>query len=116
MPVAAMHSPSAATPHRDDEGYLVDPHDWNEQIAMEIADEENLPLTEEHWKIFGFMRASWHEHQIAPDARFVIKYLGNDLGYGREARKRLFQLFPYGYVKQACKISGMKRPRAWSTG
>ncbi len=24
--------------------------------------------------------------------------------------------FPYGYVKQACRIAGMKRPRAWSTG
>jgi len=28
----------------------------------------------------------------------------------------LFVLFPYGYVKQACKIAGMRRPRAWSTG
>ena len=31
-------------------------------------------------------------------------------------RERLFQLFPYGYVKQACKIAGMRKPRAWSTG
>jgi len=31
-------------------------------------------------------------------------------------RNRMFRLFPYGYVKQACKIAGMKRPRAWSTG
>jgi len=28
----------------------------------------------------------------------------------------VFDLFPYGYVKQACKIAGMKKPRAWSTG
>jgi len=28
----------------------------------------------------------------------------------------VFELFPYGYVKQACKIAGMKKPRAWSTG
>ena len=32
------------------------------------------------------------------------------------AQKKLFELFPYGYVKQACKIAGMRRPRAWSTG
>lgn len=32
------------------------------------------------------------------------------------ALAKLFNLFPYGYVKQACKISGMKRPRGWSTG
>jgi len=34
----------------------------------------------------------------------------------KAAKGRLFQLFPYGYVKQACKIAGMMRPRAWSTG
>jgi hypothetical protein len=34
----------------------------------------------------------------------------------RDAQKKLFELFPYGYVKQACKIAGMRRPRAWSTG
>jgi len=28
----------------------------------------------------------------------------------------MFELFPYGYVKQACKIAGMRKPRAWSTG
>ena len=37
-------------------------------------------------------------------------------GAGRGAHKRLFELFPYGYVKQSCRIAGMKRPRAWSTG
>ena len=51
----------------DEEGYLVDPGEWNEAIA------------EAH-------------------------------------RNDLFRLFPYGYVKQACKLAGMRRPRAWSTG
>ena len=36
--------------------------------------------------------------------------------WGSDAQKKLFELFPYGYVKQACKIAGMRRPRAWSTG
>ncbi len=36
--------------------------------------------------------------------------------YPGEGRKRLFDLFPYGYVGQACKIAGIKRPRGWSTG
>jgi len=33
-----------------------------------------------------------------------------------DACKRIFELFSYGYVAQACKIAGMKRPRGWSTG
>lgn len=100
----------------DDEGYLVNPDEWDEHIAQQLAWNEHLELTEEHWKVFGFMRDSYNEHQIIPDARFTIKFIAEELGYGRKAQNYLFKLFPYGYVKQACKIAGMKRPRAWSTG
>jgi tRNA 2-thiouridine synthesizing protein E len=63
------------------------------------------------------MRDYYNEQQIPADVRFVTKYLVNELGYGKkEAKKRLFDLFPYGHVKHTCKISGMKRPRIWSTG
>ena len=101
---------------RDVEGYLVDPADWNPEIAELLARDEGLDLTEEHWKVIDFMRRYYDEHQVAADARFTIKFLADELDFGAGARNRLFQLFPYGYVKQACKISGMKRPRAWSTG
>lgn len=99
-----------------DEGYLANPADWNEDIARALAEGEGIELTEEHWKVIRFMREYFAEHGIAADARFVIKFLAEEVGYGSQARARLFQLFPYGYVKQACKIAGMKRPRAWSTG
>jgi tRNA 2-thiouridine synthesizing protein E len=62
------------------------------------------------------MRAFLDEHQLIPDARFVIRFLADEAGLGDLARQRLFELFPYGYVRQACKIAGMRRPRAWSTG
>jgi tRNA 2-thiouridine synthesizing protein E len=100
----------------DEEGYLVDPAHWDEHVAQQLAWQEQLDLNEEHWQVFRFMRAYYAEHQIAPDARFAIKFLADELGYGRKAQNHLFKLFPYGYVKQACKIAGMKRPRAWSTG
>lgn len=100
----------------DDEGYLVDPEEWSPEIAERLARTEGLQLGDEHWKIVAFMRAYYEEHRIAADARFVVKFLADENGYGRKAQKRLFELFPYGYVKQACKIAGMKRPRAWSTG
>ena len=92
----------------DEEGYLVNPEEWSEAIASDLARQEDIVLTEEHWSAIRFMRDFYIEHQVAPDARFVIRHLGE--------RNRLFELFPYGYVKQACKIAGMKRPRAWSTG
>jgi TusE/DsrC/DsvC family sulfur relay protein len=63
------------------------------------------------------MRDYWQEHRVAPDVRHVVDYLVNTQGYDKKtAKKHLFDLFPYGYVKQACKVAGMQRPRAWSTG
>ena len=105
---------SAQLPTVDAEGYLVEPLDWSEEVAQDLARQENIPLDEAHWDVIRFMRAYYDEHQVAPDARFVIKHLTERLG--NAARNKLFDLFPYGYVKQACKIAGMKRPRAWSTG
>lgn len=101
-------------PELDAEGYLVDPAEWNEDIARKLAQSENIELGDDHWDVIHFMRGYYEEHQVAADARFVIKHLAKRVG--GEAQKRLFELFPYGYVKQACKIAGMRRPRAWSTG
>jgi tRNA 2-thiouridine synthesizing protein E len=108
--------PSTADPRLDDEGYLIDPEQWSEEFARQVAAREGLTLRDEHWKVIEFMRAYYADRQVAPDARFVIKHLAEQLGYGPQARTLLFQLFPYGYVKQACKVAGMKRPRGWSTG
>jgi tRNA 2-thiouridine synthesizing protein E len=102
---------------RDIEGYVIDPDEWDPNVARELAEEEQLELTEEYWQILNFMRAYWREHRVAPDVRHVVDYLVNAQGYDKKtAKKHLFDLFPYGYVKQACKVAGMQRPRAWSTG
>ncbi|HEY5776737.1 MAG TPA: TusE/DsrC/DsvC family sulfur relay protein [Xanthomonadales bacterium] len=102
---------------RDSEGYLVNPEDWNEDIAREIAREEDVELNETCWLALGFMREYLREHDIAPDVRHLISFLASEKGWSKKtAKQHVFELFPYGYVKQACKIAGMKKPRAWSTG
>jgi len=100
----------------DDEGYLVDPADWNAKIAEAFARQEQIALSDDHWSVIRFMRRYYDEHHIAPDARHVMKHLAEYRGAERADRNDLFRLFPYGYVKQACRIAGMRRPRAWSTG
>jgi len=107
---------AAGAPPLDDEGYLIDPAQWSEQLAETLAREEGIVLSGEHWAVIRFMREYYERHQIAPDARHVIKHLAKVRGTGSKGRNDLFVLFPYGYVKQACRIAGMRRPRAWSTG
>lgn len=100
----------------DFEGYLVDPLQWTEKVAEELARQEGVALTDEHWVVIRFIREYFEQHHIAPDARHVMKHLAATKGAGKAGRNDLFVLFPYGYVKQACKIAGMRKPRAWSTG
>ena len=103
-----------AMPPLDADGYLIEPLHWTEDVARVLASREKIDLTEEHWDVIRYMRRYYEEHHVAPDARFVIKHIMERHGPG--ARNRLFELFPYGYPGQACRIAGMKRPRAWSTG
>jgi TusE/DsrC/DsvC family sulfur relay protein len=94
--------------------FAIDPSDWNEEIARSLAAREGIDLGPDHWEVLHFMRRHYEENRIAADARLVIRQLVER--HGTEARNLLFDLFPYGYPGQACKIAGMKRPRAWSTG
>jgi len=102
---------------RDSEGFLVDTDDWSKDFSEMAAGEEGIILNDVYWSIIDFMRSYYDEHQIAPDVRHVTRNMAtiNDCSE-KEAKKIVFDLFPYGYVKQACKIAGMKKPRAWSTG
>jgi tRNA 2-thiouridine synthesizing protein E len=102
---------------RDPDGYLFDPLDWNEAVACQLATEEGIELNEAHWPVLRYMRERWTTNRIAPDVRHVMEFLARELGIDKKAAKtHLYKLFPYGYVKQACKIAGMQRPRVWSTG
>lgn len=100
-------------PAADDEGYLINPAEWSEELAEVLAGKENITLTAVHWDVIRFMRDFYQEHQVIPDVRFVTRHLAATVG---GSRNLIFELFPYGYVKQACRIAGMRRPRGWSTG
>ena len=101
----------------DDESYVVNPDDWSRELAVSLAREEGLELNEAHWVAITFVREYYAEHGITPDIRHVAKHLAAHLGCDKKIGKaRIFELFPHGYVQQTCKIAGMRRPRAWSTG
>lgn len=99
----------------DGHGYLTDPETWSEGFAEYAARDEGLELTPRHWELIRWIRAREADRGVMPDARFAMKFLGGADGK-KAGRDELFRLFPYGYVKQAIRIAGMRQPRAWSTG
>ena len=100
----------------DEEGYLANLNDWVPELGDAMAAADGASLTEHHWEVINFLREYYEEYQIAPAVRVLTKAIGKKLGKDKGNSKYLYELFPYGYMQQACKIAGMRRPRAWSTG
>jgi len=89
----------------DREGFLLDHHQWTEQIAREIARENGIEeLTDRHWQVVNFMRETYIETGSAPSIRSLGKLSGVPI-------RELYELFPKGPAKLAAKIAGIPKPR-----
>ena len=88
----------------DEDGFIQDPDAWDENVATDLAKTEGVDdLTEEHWKIVKYLRDYYLKFQIAPMIRKLCKETQTDL-------KRIYELFPSGPAKGACKVAGLPKP------
>ena len=94
----------------DEEGYLANLNDWEPAVAEVMAKDEGLELSDDHWEIINFLREYYEEYQIAPAVRVLTKAVGKKLGKEKGNSKYLYELFPYGPGKQACKLAGLPKP------
>jgi TusE/DsrC/DsvC family sulfur relay protein len=96
--------------HLDEDGFLLDPEAWDEDVAGCFAHAEGLELTSEHWEVVNCLREYFRLYQMAPQIKVLVKELGRKLGPDKGSIKYLYDLFPGGPAKQACRIAGLPRP------
>jgi TusE/DsrC/DsvC family sulfur relay protein len=94
----------------DEDGYLLNLSDWNKELAEHIAELENVKMTDAHWEVIDFLRDYYDQYQIAPMIKILTKAIGKKLGKEKGKTKYLYELFPAGPAKQACKIAGLPKP------
>lgn len=94
----------------DEEGYLADLNQWEPEVATAMATLDDTELTDAHWEVINFLREYYEEYQIAPAVRVLTKAIGKKLGADKGNSKYLYELFPYGPAKQACKYAGLPKP------
>lgn len=88
----------------DEDGFIQEPNLWNEQLAVALGKIEGVDtLTEEHWGVVNFLRNYYMEFGVAPMIRKLCKSTGFPL-------KKIYELFPSGPAKGACKIAGLPKP------
>ncbi len=88
----------------DEEGFLVNPDDWTEEMAPELAADMGISeLTEGHWKVVRFMRKDFAEKGQVPSIRRMKNA-------GGIPTKDLYDLFPEGPGKKASYVAGLSKP------
>jgi len=88
----------------DEDGFIQQPDLWDEEVAKALAKTEGVEeLTEEHWKLVNYLRNYFLEYGVAPMIRKLCKETGFKL-------KKVYELFPSGPAKGACKVAGLPKP------
>ncbi len=88
----------------DEDGFIQDPAQWNEAVAADLAKTEGVEqMSEEHWKLVNYLRDYYQKFGMAPMVRKVIKETGFE-------QKKIYELFPSGPAKGACKVAGLPKP------
>ena len=87
-----------------EEGYLNDFSQWNKDVAIEIAKQEGIELTDKHWEVIN-----WIQEQVKNDVPLSVRGVKKS---GVIDIKQFYDLFPGGPLKVSTKIAGVPKPKS----
>ncbi len=89
----------------DEDGFLTNGmEEWDEGWTEYVKSLEGISeMTDEHNKIISILQEYYKKNGIAPMVRILSKTTGFPL-------KRIYELFPSGPGKGACKMAGLPKP------
>jgi tRNA 2-thiouridine synthesizing protein E len=93
-----------------EQGFLLNPAEWNEDVAERLAELNHIKLSDEHWEIILFMRRYYQQFKHLPNARVFTKAIAKELGEAKGNSRYLHRLFPDGPLKYTCKLAGLPKP------
>ena len=97
-----MNPPSTETTAFDEYGFLVDPGQWNRDLARDLARKLGVgELGEDHWRIIEHIRA----HYMEKHTLLWMEHTCRELGMDKRCVRRLFK----GPL-EAWKTAGLPNP------
>ena len=100
MPVTEINSHQI---HVDDEGFLTEYDEWDENLAVVLANQIGIELTDAHWKVIRFLREDYKAQGDTATTRRVQAVGGVPV-------KEQFALFPKKPAKKMAYIAGLPKP------
>ena len=93
---------NAANPPLDVDGFLIDHHLWNRELAQRLADEWGIGrLGSTHWLLIDYVRDRYFRLGALPPMRNLC----SKVGVNRDAVKKSF-----GTCRQLWQIAGLPNP------
>lgn len=93
---------SGQTVDVNEDGYFIEPSQWTETMASELAQEAGIDLTPKHLEVIHFLR-----DRYASGKPLTIRRVGKS---GIVTIKEFYGLFPGGPLKVSSKIAGIPKP------
>src|SRR5690554_6367700 len=87
----------------DPDGYLVNQHDWDREVAEALALEEGISLGDEHWELIKVLRDFYARFEQAPVMRPQVKAVRLALGEEKGRSIFLMRLFSGSPPKVAAR-------------
>jgi tRNA 2-thiouridine synthesizing protein E len=97
-------------PQLDKEGFLTQLSQWNESVAANIANQEGIELTANHWQVLHLIRDFYIQYDLSPTTRVLVKIVKDNLGEDKGNSIYLMGLFTGKPAKLAAKIAGLPKP------
>ena len=94
----------------DKDGNLERLGDWNEAVAVALAQQDGIDLTPAHWEVLHLLRDFYQRFEHSPPMRVLVKSVKQQLGEDKGNSIYLLQLFPGSPAKLAARIAGLPRP------
>jgi tRNA 2-thiouridine synthesizing protein E len=95
----------------NDQGYLANPEDWSEGLAVAMAENEDIALTDRHWDVMNYLRSEYFDNrENQPNTRAIMKAMSDEWGE-KIKQGDLYELFPGDPSKQAGRIAGLPESR-----
>jgi len=88
----------------DEDGFIDDYTNFCPEWTQWVKSQEGIEeLTDEHHKVVTVLQEYYEKNGIAPMVRILSKVTGFKL-------KHIYELFPSGPGKGACKMAGLPKP------
>ena len=86
------------------------PSDWTPESAEQIAQSEDLVLTDIHWEVIRALQEFYARHEGTTMHTRALHDALDERFHVQGGIKYLYELFPKGPLAQACPLAGLQAP------